>query len=194
MRRALALSALAVIAFAPMTSAAPMAEPQSGSATQFRIITRSGPYTISLLASSPTTGGAAALRVRLESSSGQVTRFVGALPASSLVTSGGVTTLRTRVGSVPLSVVFRPESPVVTVGFGNLESDDEKTSGWVIAGNGGTADVTLGGMRCTVTLMATGSATVLDSGSSGRGLAGGLGLPLKGARCSDLPSEPLPVP
>jgi hypothetical protein len=92
---------------------------------------------------------------------------------------------------VPLAVVFRPQAPVVTVSFGNVDSDNELAEGWAIAGNGGTADIALGGVRCTVTLMATGTAAVVDSGSYGRPLSAPLGVPLTRARCGDLPSGSL---
>jgi hypothetical protein len=194
MRRTLALSALAVVALAPLASAAPAVGPEQGSATHFQLMTRTGTYTVSLLASSPPVGGGPTLRVRLQSAAGDVTRFAGGLPASALVTQGGATRLTTRLGSTPLTVVFHPESPVLTVSFGDVEADSDLPEGWVIAGSGGTADVTLGGVRCRVTLMATGAATVVDSGSYGAPLRTRFPLSLKGARCGDLPSTPLPLP
>ena len=193
MRRTLALSVLAALAVAPLASAAPTAGPESGSALDFRVTTRTGAHTVSLLASAPAAGGAPVLRVRLVSPSGTVTRFSGPLASSALVTAGGVTRLSTRLGGTPLTVVFHPMTPEVTVSFGHLDSDGEAAEGWAIAGNGGTADVTLGAVRCTVTLMATGTATVVDSGSYGRPLSTPLGVSLRGARCGDLPSgSPLP--
>jgi hypothetical protein len=165
--------------------------PESGSAVQFRLTTRAGDYAVSLLASVPAAGGSPVLRLRLLPAAGDATRFSGALAPSALVTKGGVTRLSTRLGSVPLAVVFHPQTPVVTVSFGNVDSDNELAEGWAIAGNGGTADVTLGGVRCTVTLMATGTAAVVDSGSYGRPLSAPLGVPLKRARCGDLPSGSL---
>ena len=193
MRRVLALFALAAVALAPLASAAPTAGPESGSATQFRLTTRAGVYTVSLLASTPAAGGAPVLRMRLLSGAGDAKRFAGTLQAGALVTRGGTTTLSTRFGSIPLRVAFHPQTPVVTVSFGNVDSDNEVAEGWAIAGSGGTAEVALGAVRCTVTLMATGTATVVDSGGYGRPLATALGLPLKGARCDDIPSSPLPV-
>jgi hypothetical protein len=191
-RRTLVLSVLTAVAVAPVASAAPAVGPEQGSAAQFRLTTKAGVYTVSLLASRPAAGGAPVLRVRLLSSTDQATRFAGELPASALVTQGTVTRLSSRLGSVPLTVVFHPEAPVVTVSFGNVDSGDDHAEGWAIAGNGGTAEVTLGGVRCSVTLMATGTATVVDTGSYGQPLSTPFGLPLKGARCGDLPRADLP--
>jgi hypothetical protein len=193
-RRSLALSALLALAFAPLASAAPNVGPESGAGTQFRLTTRAGVYTVSLLAGTPAGGGAPVLRVRIQSSAGSAKRFAGALPATALVTRGGTTTLSTRFGSLPLRVAFHPQTPVVAASFGDVDSDNGLAAGWVIAGNGGTADVALGGVRCTVAFMVIGTATVVDSGSYGRPPATALGLPLKGARCDDVPSTPLPVP
>ena len=191
MRRTVALAALAALALAPVASAAPAVGPESGSAVQFRLTTRAGDYTVSLLASVPASGGAPVLRLRLLSAGGDATRFSGSLPPSALVTQDGVTRLSTRLGSVPLAVVFHPQAPVVTVSFGNVDSDNELAEGWAIAGNGGAADITLGGVRCTVTLMATGTAAVVDSGSYGRPLGAPFRVALNRARCGDLPSGSL---
>lgn len=193
MRRTVALSALTAVALAPLAWAAPVVGPEQGSAAQFRLTTRSGVYTVSLLASTPAAGGAPVLRLRLVSDSGAVSRFAGALPAGALVTQGGVTTLRTRIGSTPLSVVFRPQLPVITVSFGTVDSDNGLAEGWTIAGNGGTAAVSIGAVRCTVTVMASGAATVVDTDGYGSALRTPLGLPLKGGRCDDIPDTPLPV-
>jgi hypothetical protein len=190
-RRTLALSVLAALAAAPLASAAPTAGPEQGSATQFRLTTSAGDYTVSLLASTPAAGGAPTLRVRVLSAAGDATRFAGQLPASAVVTQGGATRLTTRLGSTPRTVVFRPQTPVLTVSFGNVDSDAGVAEGWAIAGNGGTADVTLGGVRCTVTLMATGTATVVDSDGYGAPLGTRFPVPLKGSRCGDLPSGSL---
>ena len=194
MRRSLALSALLAVALAPLASAAPTVGPESGTATEFRLTTRAGVYTVSLLASTSAVGGAPVLRVRIAPSAGAAKRFAGVLPATALVTRGGSTTLTTRFGSLPLRVAFHPQTPVVAASFGNVDSDNELAEGWAIAGNGGTADIAFGAVRCTVSFMVTGTATVVDSGSYGRPLTTALRLPLKGARCDDVPNTPLPVP
>ena len=189
MRRALALTALAALALTPVAQAAPTASPESGAGTQFRLTTATGTYTVSLLVSSPVQGGAPSLRVRLASGPQAVTHFAGTLPASAVVQRGDLTTVSARLGAVPLRVVFHRETDVVTVSFGNVDSGDDSVQGWAIAGYGGTADVTLGSVRCHITLVATGTASVLGTTTEARPLAKGLGLPLRGARCADLPDE-----
>jgi hypothetical protein len=188
---ALALALVGAVATAP-AKAAPSGSVEIGTALHVLLKSPRGTSTLELLASTPQQGGTPVLRLRLVNESGQVVRLAGALPAGALMTSGGVTTLRTRVGGLPLRAVWREVAYSAAAGFGHLEADDDDATGWTIGGRGGELELSLGSARCRTESGVVGTALVYDTAGDAGPLSRGLGVPARGLRCEALPSTDLP--
>lgn len=192
MRRALAVCVLSALALAPHASAAPAAGAEDGAGAQFTVTAAGHSYLVRVLASRPTaaaTGTGPLVRVHVLESD---VKLAGVPSALSLGT--GTASLRTALGGVPLTITWAAEQYVVAASFGEAGTDTSSSSGWLVAGSGAVARVTLGGIRCTTDSAVLGTATTHDTDSYGAPLARGLGLRLKGARCTAPVSAPFPPP
>lgn len=201
-RRHPAAAALALALMAPLVpwdglsapaSAAPAASVEDGFATGVRVTAPGREWVLQLLASRPRTGGPARLRVALTSGTSE-RRLYAELPAAALTTDATGTTLRARLGALPLVVRWRTDTYVLAASFGRLTDDDRGSAGWFITGNGATPTVTLGSARCSpVGSGVVGTAVAYEDQGYGDPLASGLALPSRGLACLPRPNEsPLP--
>jgi hypothetical protein len=190
---------LAVLAAASTTAtAAPSAGQGDGAAVHLQLVTGGRLQQLALLVTTPSQGPAQ-LRVRLVSDTGRVTRLYGELPSGAVTTTGdpasnGTTTLRTRLGRLPLTVVWRIEPGAVAVSMGMHDSDGDTAEGWSVAGASGPVDVRLGTTRCRIDNSVVGPALSYDTTGYGRPLASGLGVPARGTSCRPMPNSLPPVP
>lgn len=195
MRRSLALALAAVSGLVLPAHAAPTGGLEDAASASVRLHSAHGVATLELLATTSSTG-AQRLRVRLlDDPNRPSVNLLGDLPAGALTTAGGVTTLRTRLGGLPLRVEWRADTSTRGASLGHLDSDGSQTHAWVVAGMGAAARVTLGGARCTTGSAILGSVAFLDAVGYGAPLTRGLGVPARGLRCSapeqtDLPPVP----
>ena len=200
MRRALALSLLGLVGLAPVVHAAPTSGPVKGAEVDFRLVSGGRSYDVTMLLTTPS-GGSPQLRMRVLDGSTTLRRLSGDLPASAVttkggdgITSSGVTTLRTRVGTLPLTVEWRADPGFVGMDYGRFDSDDHGTQGWNIVGSGGAVRVTVGTARCTIADGLVGQATTVESSTFGLPLSRGFGVPTgRGTTCRPVPSTSLPT-
>jgi len=185
--RRLALIAVVLVGIVAPAQAAPSAVPADGASLAVQLTTPRGTYLLRLLAGAPSQGGEAMLRMRLEGAGGAAVRLAGR-PAS-LKVEDGQAELRARVGRVPLRVVWQAGSSTLAVSTGVHDAEDSDARGWSIVGMGGTARVWLGGVGCTTEAGVLGSSFAYDTAGYGAPLGSGLGLDLRGARCSTPPGK-----
>jgi hypothetical protein len=176
--------------------AAPNAAVEDGAAIFVTLATAQGRYDLDLLASTPRDGGAPRVRISLVPEGGSAEhRLYGELADSALTRNGDVITLQTRVGSLPVRVVWRARQYTGAVSFGRHGDNGSSIAGWEISGVMGDPQVTLGRTRCAGHVSsAVGTAVTYDDGGYGVPLARGLGVPLKGLRCLDESSSVPPAP
>ena len=196
MRRALAVPVVVLAALSPVAHAAPAVTPASGAAAHLQVVADGRTWDLMVLATTPSQGPGQ-LRLRLTGPGGAVTRLYGELPAGALVTTRSPTfslrtVLRTRVGGVPLSVVWTSQPGALAVDMGAHDSDGTSGVGWSVTGEGTDVAFALGSTRCRLTYGIDGQAVTYGTADYGRPLAAGLGLPARGASCRDLPNV-LPV-
>jgi hypothetical protein len=195
-RRAALVTAPLLAALAVPAGAAPTAAPAQGATASVDLVGGGKVQRLALLVTTPQQGRPQ-LRLRLTPPSGAVQRWYGELAPSAVTSTGdaldGTTTLRTRVGGVPLVVVWSIEPGALMVSTGNLDGDDASAEGWSMVGPGGTVDVTLGSARCRVEMGAVGPAVTYDTNGYGRPLSTRLPL-AKGTRCREVPSSLPTVP
>jgi hypothetical protein len=189
---------VALAALAQVAHAAPTAGPAFGAATHLDVVAGGGTWDLMVLATAPAQG-APQLRLRLTSPGGTVERLYGELPAGALTTTGSPTTtqrtvLSTRVGGVPLTVVWTSVQGSLSVDGGAHDFDSGSGAGWSVTGQGGDVDLALGSMRCRLSFGVEGEAVAYGTADYGRPLAAGLGLPAGSATCHDLPNSLPPIP
>lgn len=196
MRRAVSLALVALATtLAHPAGAAPYAGAEEGAAFVVDVTTTRGTFALDVLASTPK-GGAPRLRVSLTPAAGSSsTRLYGELPGGALTVHGATTTLRTRLGGLPLAVTWQQVPYGVAAFLGRHDGDDSAQAGWTISGSMATPTITLAGVRCTGEPSGVqGTALAYDDAGYGAPLATGLGLPVKGLRCGSEPSSLPPVP
>lgn len=196
--RRLALAAPVVLAALVVPAqAAPTASHEKGVMASFTVVSAQGRSVIDVLASTPTAGGAARLRVRVTpEGSSVVRRLYGELPARALTSAPGTTTLTTRLGGLALRITWRDAANTLASSLGDSSGDSEDAGGWTITGVSADSQVVLGGVRCgAATFAAVGDAVAYDTAGFGAPLARGLGLARKGLRCfGETSAFPPPLP
>lgn len=175
--------------------AAPSVSHEKGVMASFTVVSAQGRSVIDVLASTPTAGGAARLRVRVTpEGSSVVRRLYGELPARALTSSPGTTTLTTRLGGLALRITWRDAANTLASSLGDSSGDGEDTAGWTITGVSADTQVVLGGVRCgPATFAAVGDAVAYDTAGFGASLSNGLGVTTKRLRCFG-ESHPFPPP
>lgn len=193
MRRLAAVSVLAALAIVPHAFAAPVTGVDEGAGAGVVLTTAGGQrYELRILATLATrasTATAPKLRVLLLESG---TKRSGDLSASGFTMRGGTATLSARLGDVPLRVVWQVNENTAAASLVEAGSDLESSDGWTVAGKGGSAQVTLGAVRCTTNAAVIGTVVAHDTDGYGGPLTQGLGLTLSGARCSSPASNDFP--
>lgn len=177
--------------------AAPSVSHEKGVMASFTVVTAQGKSVVDVLASTPTAGGAARLRVRVTpEGSSTVRRLYGELPAGALTTGKGTTSLSTRIGGLALRITWRDAPYTLASSLGDSSGDDTDAAGWTITGISADTQVVLGGVRCgAATFAAVGDAVAYDTAGFGAPLARGLGITTKRLRCyGETSSFPPPLP
>ena len=194
MRRTLVLTALAAGLIAPHAQAAPTATVDKAALTSFRVTTATKQvYELSVLASvSVAPGGTPLVRLGVVGPDGS--RSLYSTPASAFSVSETTASVRTTVGTLPLSVSWTVDSGAVAAGFGDVSGDDTHSEGWLTAGNGAHAAIRVGGASCTDGHGIVGNATSHDTDGFGTPAGQALkGVAAKGLTCSEIPSADLPI-
>lgn len=177
--------------------AAPSGSHEKGVMASFTVLTAQGRSAVDVLASTPTPGGAARLRVRVTpDGSSTVRRLYGELPAGALTTGTGTTSLSTRLGGLALRITWRDTAYTLASSLGDTSGDDTDAAGWTITGVSADTQVVLAGVRCgAATFAAVGDAVAYDTAGFGAPLARGLGITTKRLRCfGETSTFPPPLP
>ena len=198
MRRTLVLAALAAGLCAPHAQAAPTATVDKAALAAFHLTTATHQlYVVEVLASVPQTPGSSpVVRLSVEAPDGTRSLYSAPVPASALSVSDKAASLRTTIGSLPLTVSWTADAYALAASFGNISGRDGglEVSGWTAAGNGAHTVVQVGSATCALDWGIVGAAAGHDTDGFGTPTTQALkGVPAKGLRCAEIPSTPFPI-
>ena len=196
MRRTLVLTALAAGLLAPHAQAAPTATVDKAALASFRVTTPSKQvYELDVLAALPRApGGTPVVRLSVVAPDGSRSLYSAAVPASDLAVTDTAASVRTSVGTLPLTLSWTVDSGAVAAGFGDVSGNDTHSEGWLTAGNGAHASIRIGTATCTTGDGIVGNATSHDTDGAGAPAAAALqGVRAKGLTCAEIPAAAFPV-